>query len=323
MPHWREFYAGRFMQEAYVPGYGFVATGRPGFDGYFAQNNGDFRVHIALNEAGLRNSAPAPAADGRIWVVGDSMAFGWGVESHETYASVLERLAGRPVYNVASPGADLCGYHALVARMPKDAHPRAVVVGLILENDVLLYDCPRGNAPAVPPRPVRADEAEWSMPPTLAQLKYFLMRESALYNFFAVTVKRIGALNELLAAIGAVEREHRLRNRPDEADLAALVASTADELAALKAMLPAGTPVAVLIAPARFDVRDADRVFRRMRDDMVRAVGARELDAIDPFDGFAKAGFAATHFAHDGHWSAVGHKIAGEAVAAWVKAKVN
>jgi hypothetical protein len=323
MPHWREFYAGRFMQEAYVPGYGFVATGRPGFDGYFAQNNGDFRVRIVLNELGLRDPAPPASADGRIWVVGDSMAFGWGVEEDKTYASVLGRVSGQAVYSVTSPGADLCGYQALIARMPNGVRPRAVVVGLILENDMHLYDCPRGRAPASPPRAVRDDDADGSGPITFAQAKYVLTRESALYNFFAVAVKRIGALNEVLVAIGAIEREHRLRNRPDEEELAALIASTADELAAIKAMLPAGTPVAVLIAPARFDIRDADPVFRRMRLDMANAISARGLDPIDPFDGFAQAGFAATHFPHDGHWSAAGHRIAGKAVAAWIESRVH
>jgi hypothetical protein len=322
MPHWREFYSGRFMQEAYVPGYGFVMTGRPSFDGRFAQNNGDFRVRIVLNELGLRDSAPPSSAGGRIWVVGDSMAFGWGVEADETYASVVERSSGKPVYNVTSPGSDICGYAALIARMPKGAPPRAVVVGLVLENDMQIYSCPRGTAPPEPPRPVRAADADGSDPITFERAKYFLTGESALYNFFAVTVKRIGALNEALVAIGAIEREHRLRNRPDATELSALVASTADELAVLKTMLPAETPVAVLVAPARFDIRDSDPVFRRMRLEMVRAIAARGLDPIDPFDAFAKMGFEATHFPHDGHWSAVGHRIAGEAVAAWVKANV-
>ena len=39
MPHWQEFYSGRFMRVVPVPGHGLVAIGRPGFDGYFAQNN--------------------------------------------------------------------------------------------------------------------------------------------------------------------------------------------------------------------------------------------------------------------------------------------
>ncbi|MBI1986249.1 MAG: hypothetical protein HYS64_06160, partial [Rhodospirillales bacterium] len=46
MPHWREFFSGWFMSTVQVPDHGTVTTGRPGFDGHFAQNNGDFRVRI-------------------------------------------------------------------------------------------------------------------------------------------------------------------------------------------------------------------------------------------------------------------------------------
>jgi hypothetical protein len=322
MPHWREFYSGRFMQEAYVPGYGFVMGGRPGFDGQFAQNNGDFRVRLKLNAIGLRESEPPEAADGRIWVVGDSMAFGWGVEYDETYAKVLERAISRPVYSVTSPGADICGYQAMIARMPPNVRPDAVVVGLILENDVRKYDCPHGGASATPPRALNVRES-WSWPPSLVQVKYTLTEHSALYNFFAVVVKRIGVLNEFLVAIGVVEREHRVRNRPDGAAVEALVHSTSGELAAIRKQLPDGIPFAVLIAPARFDIRSGDKVFRRMRLAFVRELGVLGIDAIDPFSAFAKAGFRPTHFPHDGHWSPLGHRLAGQGIAAWMKMRLN
>ena len=39
MPHWKEFYNGRFMRLIEVPNYGIVATGLPGFNDYFSQNN--------------------------------------------------------------------------------------------------------------------------------------------------------------------------------------------------------------------------------------------------------------------------------------------
>ncbi|MGH6660796.1 MAG: hypothetical protein ACREB6_04605, partial [Rhodospirillales bacterium] len=55
MPHWQEFYSGWFIRTIEVPGHGRVTTGRPRFDGYLAQNNGDFRVRIRINDFGLRN----------------------------------------------------------------------------------------------------------------------------------------------------------------------------------------------------------------------------------------------------------------------------
>ena len=141
MPHWREFYSGWFIGKAVVPGHGVVNIGKPGFDGYFAQNNGDFRVRITVNDFGLRDPNPVEAAAGRIWIIGDSMSFGWGVEHDRMYSSVIGGALNAPAYNVASPGTDVCGYQALLARMPENAKPRAVIVGLVLENDVHAYDC--------------------------------------------------------------------------------------------------------------------------------------------------------------------------------------
>ncbi len=141
MPHWQEFYSGRFMHVVQVPEHGLVTTGRPGFDGYFSQNNGDFRVRLQINDFGFRNPDPVNKADGRIWFIGDSMAFGWGVEQNEMYSSVAGALLNAPTYNVASPGTNVCGYQALLARTLKHASPRAVIVGLILENDIGDYDC--------------------------------------------------------------------------------------------------------------------------------------------------------------------------------------
>jgi hypothetical protein len=51
---------------------------------------------------------------------------------------------------------------------------------------------------------------------------------------------------------------------------------------------------------------------------MVRELAERGIDVIDPIDKFFSAGFHLTHFAHDGHWSAFGHKIAAQAAADWL-----
>lgn len=313
MPHWSEFYSGRFMRMETLPGYDSFVIGRAGFDSYFAQNNGDFRVHIAINGFGLRNPEPVSAAAGRVWVVGDSMAFGWGVEQPQTYTTIAQRESARPSYNVASPGTDVCGYQALIARMPKTVRPSAVVVGLVLENDVKEYDCPRGDAAVVAPAQTGGGG------PSLLDLKRFLTARLALYNFFAVAAKRVDAVNRALIALGLVRRQHREKGRLDPDRIAAVAGSTADELAAVRSMLPAATPFAVLIAPARWEIRDRDALHRRLRVAVASALAARGIAAIDPFDAFAAAGFGPTHFAHDGHWSPLGHEIAGKAVAAWLR----
>ncbi len=308
MPHWQEFYSGWFMRDVNVPGHGVVIMGRPGFDGYFAQNNGDFRVRIRINDFGLRNPEPVAAANGRVWFVGDSMAFGWGVEQNEMYSSIAGKILKFPSYNVASPGTNVCGYQALLARMPKGTQPRAVIIGLILENDIRAYDCRKAALDALPAEKISA-----------VGLKVSLTRDTALYNFFAVSLKRVGFVRDILSAFGIIAKEHAYRRPLSEPEMEKAVERTAAEIDWLRSALPAGTPLAVLIAPARFEIRDGDLLFRRLRQTMSQALTGRQIPVIDPIEAFSRAGFEPTHFAHDGHWSRLGHELAGRAAARWLR----
>jgi hypothetical protein len=312
-PSWREFDSARFMAEVDVPGHGRVDVGRAGFDGWFAQNNGDFRARIRINAFGLRDPEPVAAADGRIWVIGDSMTFGWGVGIDETFSTIIAHESGKPTYNVASPGTNVCGYQALVARMPRAVRPAAAIVGLVLENDMHRYDCARGKARAADA--ARPAGSEFS----LLAFKQGLMRHSALYNVIALSLKRVPAVTDALMRLGLVAREHAYKPPDtDEKSLDALTTSTVEELAYLRGMLPPGTPFAVLIVPARFEIRSNDDGYRALRQKTVAALAARGIAAIDPIEGFRAAGFTPTHFAHDGHWSPPGHRIAGKEAAKWL-----
>ena len=319
MPHWREFYNGWFIRVIHVPGHGVISTGRPGFDGYFAQNNGDFRARITVNDFGLRNPDPVEAAADRVWFVGDSMTFGWGVEQDEIYSAVAGRKVNVPVYNVASPGTDVCGYQALVARMPARVRPRAVVIGLILENDIHPYDC---RERAAETDAARADSSvEEARRQGALGVKLFLIKHTALYNFFAVNLKRVAFIREFLTAIGLIAEGHGYRRTLADAELDRAVERTAAEIDALRGSLPDGIPFTVLIAPGRFEVRDGDPFYHELRVRMGAAFAGRGIDVIDPFEDFRKEGFQPTHFAHDGHWSPLGHRVAGRAAAAWLSAQ--
>lgn len=309
-PAWSEFFAGRFLTVEHVPGYGDVAVGRKGFDGYFSQNNGDFRVHIQINESGLRDDEPVAAADDRVWIVGDSMAFGWGVEQNEMYSSVIAERLGRPTYNVASPGTNVCGYQALKGRMPDDIKPQAVIIGLILENDLAEYDCSAYAAKKKAPE---------SGGLHITKIKSMLTEHLALYNFFAVALKRVDVIREALIWVGVIKRAQAYRNILDGQDIEKVTKSTAGELKKLQGMFDPDVPFAVLITPARFEIANDDPAFTKIRISMRAALDAEGIPYIDPIAAFKQAGFADTHFVHDGHWSANGHRIAAEAVTTWLR----
>ena len=317
LPHWREFHSGWFIQTAVVPGHGAFALGVPGFDGYFAQNNGDFRVRIAINAFGLRNDEPIEAADKRVWIVGDSMAFGWGVDRNETYTAEIARQTSVPTYNVASPGTNVCGYQGLIARMPKTLTPKAVIVGVVIENDLSPVACREWSQETE--RIAAAGGPSWGESfQSLITAKRSISREIALYNVLALSIKRIDSLTHALQMTGLVAEDQPYRRQLQDADVTRAIENTADELAVLRSMLPLAMPVAVMLAPARFEVRDEDPFFTKLRTEMRDALTARGFPVIDPLEKFRAAGFAPTHFVHDGHWSAVGHRLAAEAAAGWV-----
>ncbi|GAB6052556.1 hypothetical protein JCM17960_13760 [Magnetospira thiophila] len=318
MPHWNEFYSGRFMTRTLVPNHGIVPIGVPGFDGYFAQSNGDFRARIVVNEFGLRNDEPVSAANDRVWVVGDSMTFGWGIERDQIFTAIIAAESGRPTYNVASPGTGICGYQALLARMPQEVKPKAVVLGLVLENDILIDDCAAEARLAEHNSQDPTHEAE-SDPISLPLIKGILIHNSALYNFLTVAVKRVNYLREFLTDIGLIERGHVYHRAIDETSLERSVAESIKGLVGVRDLVPEGTPFAILIVPARFEIRDGDPFYAKMRAELTAGLMAEGFPIIDPFEAFVAAGFEPTHFAHDGHWSALGHQIAGTAAAQWVK----
>ncbi|MGC6488247.1 MAG: SGNH/GDSL hydrolase family protein [Planctomycetota bacterium] len=98
-----------------------------------------FDVPVRIDERGCRvaeRAAPPAPLDGAVWLLGDSMTFGWGVEEPRTFAGGLRASLAAPVCNfgVSGFGADqqLLQLRALLER----ARPAFVVVTFTY-NDVV------------------------------------------------------------------------------------------------------------------------------------------------------------------------------------------
>jgi len=310
-PRWTEFNNLRFMDFTTVEGAP-LAIGRPGFDGWFAQNNGDFRIPIRVNAFGLRNDEPVEAADGKLWALGDSFTFGWGVLHDEIFGAVAAARLGWNWYDVASPGADIEDYRHLLLRMPPSVHPRAVVLGLTIENDLRIYPA-EGEAVAAPVGPAPSESSllrqHWMA------TKHGLTEHSAFYNLMAQALKRIDSVNSLLVGLRLLEPANHGHHQFEESQLDAVLESSTAEIVRLRALVPPEVPFVVLLIPAREDLLDGDPFYRRQRLGMAERLTARGITVVDPFDAFAPEGVTRVHFAHDGHWSPLGHRLAGEAVA--------
>ena len=309
-PQWIEFSSARFMKMKIVPGHIPVAMCKPNFNGYFSQNNGNFRVKININSFGFREKENIDQANDRIWIIGDSMAFGWGVEENERYSNVLSNLINEKTYNLASPGTALCGYQAIISQLPEHLIPKSIILGLVLENDVQNYKC-------------KENSKKWHLNKNSDQnlnnepddLKLFLTKRSALYNFFTVSIKRLEIVNKFFVSLGLIKKPHISHNLINKVKIPSLVADSVREILNLKSMLPQNTPFYVLIAPTRIEIRDAEPNSRFLRESITEKLLNSNITVIDPFKAFRKEGFSPTHFTHDGHWSKLGHELAAREIA--------
>ena len=94
--------------------------------------NREFDTQIAGNSAGLRDDE-ASLEHPELIVLGDSFAFGWGVEQHETFAQVLERGTGLTVLNAAMSSYGTAREVLLLERLDVSA-ARAVVVQYFMND---------------------------------------------------------------------------------------------------------------------------------------------------------------------------------------------
>ena len=114
-----------------------IYTLRPNHRGLYAG------VPIQVNSLGFRGAELPSAADAalRVVILGDSIAFGQGVNEHETLSEQLrsrlqENIAGRVlVANLGVPGYDTCQEHIRLSEQGLSFSPHLVYL-LYFENDV-------------------------------------------------------------------------------------------------------------------------------------------------------------------------------------------
>jgi hypothetical protein len=104
-------------------------------------------VEMTTNRWGLRDEPDfdptPPAGHSRILVMGDSIAFGLGIQSSDAYAKVLERrlnsVGSPPTYeviNTAGPGYSPSSYYLFLKNQALQWQPRVVLLEIELCNDV-------------------------------------------------------------------------------------------------------------------------------------------------------------------------------------------
>jgi glycosyltransferase involved in cell wall biosynthesis/lysophospholipase L1-like esterase len=263
------------------------------------------------NAAGLRDDEelplPPPLGERRILVLGDSVAFGNGVPTAETFAEVLEgllRARGLPV-RVLNAGVQGYSVHQeadFLRARGLSFEPELVLVAFY-ENDVLIREPPGERTAMGGP-----NEGARLLPPS-----------------FLYLVKRLRSV----VFLGRLVREVRWRWLPpgDDYHLGALFRDeptaeserawrdVRDSLASIREEARSAGKRALLAVfphPSQMQEGVLDHTYRARILEVAREVG---IEAFDLLPALRALGPRNPFLAFDGHLNALGHRVAAQALA--------
>jgi len=250
----------------------------------------DFDIAIHLNSRGERDDESAPeekAQHGKLLLLGDSLAFGWGVEQADALATHLEHALDREVINLAVSGYGT-DQELLKLRLEGLSQKPAAAIVVFCENDVeeVLRDLMYGKRK--PRFTLSRDEPVLKSAPGPQEFW-----ESASFFYRSVRKQVIEASQSPL--------------------------SDDEVLAGRKLVLRLFTAMA-----GELGETSASLVIVHVGAEWIETGFARPPNAflldVQPALTAAEA-LGPVVFAHDPHWNARGHRVVAEAIAAFVKAK--
>jgi SGNH hydrolase-like domain, acetyltransferase AlgX len=272
------------------------------------KNTGDFNVEVRFNDWGLRDKKPLTAAkEDDLFVVGDSFAFGWGVNSRDRFSNRLQTILNRPVFNISIGGGDFDGYHRLIRYAEANgAAVRNLVVSVTMENDLHIYDS-FGSWNSTP------SSTRTVLPSlNLSRIKAHLTGNLALYAMLTHAVHQTKWLRNTAVQLNLIRPN--LDGIGDENVSREALSSSASRLV----QLVAGRNAVIVIIPSRR--LWVGEMARRVQAagvhtafiDKLRTYGMNVVDMRDRLEIGGNP--LSYHFVNDGHWNEAGHRLAAEAL---------
>jgi hypothetical protein len=306
----------RIFLPVYVPSdrVGFVTlggamVGSPGAAFRLSENAGDYDVEVRFNALGFRDEKSLTTSTDRdLFVVGDSIPFGWGVAARDRFSDRLQAILNRPVFNIAIPTLDLDGYDRLLHYAEANgASIKNLIISVSMEHNLRIYDT--SHAASLPPALLGRTVPQGK----LQELKQYLLGHSALYVAVTYHVHQTPWLRRIAVRLGLLI--------PDLDVLPDLAGSTeALTTSALRAVqLARGRNAIVLIVPSRrlWVGKTADRAeAARIHEVFIKNLKDARMIVVDLRDRFEQSGNPMSYyFANDPHWNKEGHRLAAEALA--------
>ena len=310
----------------------------------------DFSVAVTVNSLGMRGPERVPSkrpGPARILLLGDSFAFGWGVEQEEAFGARLERLLTErvgpvEVWSAAVPGWSTDQHYLYLHTRGLGLAPDLVLLATG-ENDLaeLGFDRLTLDAGRLPVR----IEPMWRIIDATGRMRYlgtgpaalprapwpgetWLQDHSHLYHWLRFRLAKLSAGMAVRRtrppAPEWLERDpvRPIAGLPPDELQRALATSPEFRLryhlflvAAMERETRArGIPLRTLLVAHSGETRPADPALGGLHD----ACAARPEVCLDSARVIPASEIARFTFAHDPHWNREGHRRIADALTAWL-----
>ena len=283
-----------------------------------------YRVNTKLNfeQAGFRGGT----LGGPVWGVamGDSFAFGMGVEHEATWIAQLADLARREIVNLGVPGWGPQQYTRAIERYGALLKPKIIFYAIYRNDlqDVILFD-------------------GWRRDPGYKQaLETFLRRNSVAYNLARLTLANLSSapddihLGELAANFSSQKLKTSLTEDRNNFNAAWSLTKREIELA-MSYSQRTGATLVLLYFPSKEEayweltkqkqselksLDDGIEIFRTHIMEFGKTRQVLSLDLTPALREKASQGVK-LYFSHDSHWTEIGNRIVGEEIHSFLLAK--
>jgi len=287
----------------------------------------EFSHQLRFNRYGMRGrdvSLTKPSGLSRIAVLGDSFAWGWGVEESELFTTIIEqKIPNTEVLNFAVPGYGPVQYYLQTDKV-LSFNPDVVVIVFCLANDFSdnVYSVGYGHyrpfahldekgevvIDGYPIRNVKAPSNQFFGESLLRRVhdRLYLLRllGRPLRQLTKFTSKL--AMGKQKGPPGSVS-EYDFFYRPDAPEVQWVIRVNTKLLEKIvSAYHTRGVPIFVVAAPGKCELGDCfpDRPSDATRKALALSLSGLPITLIDPSPGFNLNDF----WSKDSHWRASGHR---------------
>ena len=157
----------------------------------------EFRVELSFNDHGFRDKKDLRDSNEEdIFVVGDSMGLGHGVDEDKRFSNILEKiLTKKNVYNISIP-TNIPGYVANTKyAISRGANIKNVIVGVSMENDIYLHADNRKLW----------KQSKKGQRDYLGRIKHFLVDNSVTYRLTTSIIHQNRIIRNFFLSIGIIK----------------------------------------------------------------------------------------------------------------------